>query len=79
MNFKLDFDIDGTDNSFVINRLQAKPARPDWLDEDEKDIMSSYVEQEWLLNENEGRLNWPSNGDATYLIGEFVPGRLGGC
>jgi primary-amine oxidase len=79
MNFKLDFDIDGTENSFVIHRLKSKPERPDWLDEDEKDVISSYIEQEWVLNEDYGRLNWPENGDATYLIGWSNPETFRGC
>lgn len=71
MNFKLDFDVDGTENSFVIQRLKSRAERPDWIDDDEEDTVSSYLEQEWLYNEDDGRLNWPSNSDATYLIGMF--------
>lgn len=71
MNFKLDFDVDGTENSFVVQKLKSRAERPDWLDDDEEDIVSSYLEQEWLQNEDSGRLDWPGNGDATYLIGRF--------
>lgn len=71
MNFKLDFDVDGTENSFLIQKLRSRAERPDWLDDDEENIVSSYLEQEWLQNEDNGRLNWPANGDATYLIGVF--------
>ena len=69
MNFKLDFDVDGTENSFVAQRLKSRAERPDWLDDDEEDVVSSYIEQEWLYNEDGGRLDWAANGDATYLIG----------
>ena len=72
MNFKLDFDIDGAENSFLIQKLNSRTERPDWLDKDDDDIVASYLEQEWLQSEDEGRLDWPQNGDATYLVGAFA-------
>ncbi len=72
MNFKLDFGVDGTENTFLIQKLKSKVERPDWLDDDEEDVVASYLEQEWLYNEADGRLDWQANGDATYLIGRFL-------
>lgn len=67
MNFKLDFDILGVENSFQTQTLKTKTEYPDWGDDD-TGFTTSYLETQWLENEDDARLNWPSNGNAMFLV-----------
>jgi primary-amine oxidase len=68
MNFKLDFDILGVENSFETQTLKTKTEYSDWADDD-TGFTTSYLETQWVENEDDARLEWPSNGDAMFLVG----------
>lgn len=68
MNFKLDFDILGVENSFQIQTLKTKTEYLDWVDDDEG-LTTSYLATHYVENEDDARLDWPSNGDAMFLVG----------
>jgi primary-amine oxidase len=66
INFKLDFDICGTKNSFRVQELKDKEYSVDW---DDSVQVATYLATSYVANEDEARLNWPINGESVFTIG----------
>ncbi|KAK0556719.1 hypothetical protein OC844_005771 [Tilletia horrida] len=65
LNFKVDIDIKGTKNTFARHGAVAVQATYPWFNGTRSTMK---LDKSWVLNEDEGRLQWPYNGQTQYLI-----------
>ncbi|KAK0538662.1 hypothetical protein OC835_001357 [Tilletia horrida] len=65
LNYKVDIDVLGTANTFAKHGAVAVNATYPWLNGTRSTMK---VNKTWLLNEDEGRLHWPYNGQTQYLV-----------
>jgi primary-amine oxidase len=65
LNWKVDVDILGTNNTMGCHKVVPAEVKYDWSPTPRKTM--KLVRSE-LKNEDEAKLNWPSNSHAMYLI-----------
>ncbi|KAF7315690.1 Amine oxidase [Mycena indigotica] len=65
LNWKVDMDILGTKNTFVKHKVVPVQVKYPWSNHTRSTMK---VERVRVENENEGKLNWPANGGAMFIV-----------
>jgi primary-amine oxidase len=73
INYKLDFDIVGVENSFRTQTLRDKEFAVDWSDDPAHTQSATYLDSHYVATEDESRLNWPVNGETLFTVGASRP------
>lgn len=66
LNFKLDLDILGTENSLLKTQFVPHSQVYDWSDG--KMVNTMKVDRSFVTNEDQGKINWAPNAAATYSV-----------
>ena len=66
LSYKIDFDIAGLANSFAVHAVSPVSQTYPWSRGQTRNSMK--LERRHLANENEGRLDWPQNNGAMYMV-----------
>lgn len=66
LTFKADIDIDGTENSLAVHSIVPVTKTYPWSNGIAHNTM--MLERDYITNEDQGRINWPKNGNAMYMI-----------
>ncbi|KAE8257918.1 hypothetical protein A4X13_0g2025 [Tilletia indica] len=65
LNFKVDIDVHGTKNTFAKHAAVAVNQSYPWSIQPRSTMK---LDKTWILNEDEGKLEWPGNGQTQYLV-----------
>lgn len=65
LNWKADFDVLGTKNTFAFHTVEPKEVKYPWSNNTRSTM---HLVRETLKNEDNATLHWPANGKSMYLV-----------
>ncbi|KAI0260015.1 copper amine oxidase [Gloeopeniophorella convolvens] len=69
INFKIDLDVVGTENSLLHTHTDQEEVQKDWFDDDwGQTVIQQRITREYIENEDAARLTYPTNMQGGYAI-----------